>query len=96
MNIEMDAMVSATAISKSFGKYLAESKNSPVFILKNNEIESVLLDINTYKKLVDAYELMQDTIMAREIINQPTVNPDDQDVFDIIREAGAKSDAGKA
>lgn len=29
MNIDMDAMVSTTAISKSFGKYLAESKNNP-------------------------------------------------------------------
>jgi len=96
MNIDMDAMVSTTVISKSFGKYLAVSKNNPVFILKNNEIESVLLDIDTYKKLAEAYELVQDTVLAREVFEQPTINPDDQDVFDIIREAGAKDNAGKA
>ena len=96
MDIDTDAMVSTTAISKSFGKYLAESKNNPVYILKNNEIESVLLDIDTYKKLVEAYELVQDTILAREVFEQSTINPDDQDVFDIIREVGAKGNAGKA
>ena len=96
MNIETDAMVSTTAISKSFGKYLAVSKNNPVFILKNNEIESVLLDIDTYKKLMEAYELVQDTILAREVFEQPTINPDDKDVFDIMREVEAKGNASKA
>jgi len=96
MNIDTDAMVSTTAISKSFGKYLAKSKNNPVFILKNNEVESVLLDIDTYKKLMEAYELVQDTILAREVFQQPTNNPDNQDVFDIMREIEAEGNAGKA
>ncbi|MBS3887432.1 MAG: type II toxin-antitoxin system Phd/YefM family antitoxin [Dethiobacter sp.] len=95
MNIDMDAMVSTTDISKSFGKYLAASKKNPVFILKNNEIESVLLDIGTYKKMVEAYELVQDNVLAREVFEQPTINPNDQDVFDIIREVGAVDNAGK-
>jgi len=96
MNIDIEAMVSTTNISKSFGKYLAESKNNPVFILKNNEVESVLLDIDTYKKLVEAYELVQDTLLAREIFEKPTNNPDDKEVFDIIREIEAGSNASKA
>lgn len=95
MNIDIEAMVSTTSISKSFGKYLAESKNNPVFILKNNEVESVLLDIDTYKKLVEAYELVQDTLSAREVFEQPTNNPDDKKVFDIIREIEAEDNASK-
>jgi len=96
MNIDIEAMVSTTSISKSFGKYLAESKNNPVFILKNNEVESVLLDIDTYKKLVEAYELVQDTILAREVFEKPTINPENKEVFDIIREIEAGSNASKA
>ncbi|MFZ5595501.1 MAG: type II toxin-antitoxin system Phd/YefM family antitoxin [Bacillota bacterium] len=96
MDIDIESLVSTTSISKSFGKYLAESKNKPVFIIKNNEVESVLLDINTYKKLVEAYELVQDTILAREVFEQPTNNPDDKDVFDIIREVEAEGNASKA
>lgn len=96
MNVDTDAMVSTTAISKSFGKYLAVSKNNPVFILKNNEVESVLLDIDTYKKLMEAYELVQDTLLAREVFRQPTNNSDDKDVFDIMREVEAEGNAGKA
>ena len=96
MNIDMDALVSTTAISKSFGRYLAESKNKPVFILKNNEVESVLLDIDTYKKLMEAYELVQDTILAREVFEQPANNSEDKDVFDIIREIEAEGNANKA
>ena len=75
---------------------MAESKNKPVFILKNNEVESVLLDIDTYKKLVEAYEMVQDTILAREVFEQPTNNPEDKQVFDIIREIEAESNASKA
>ena len=96
MNIDIEAMVSTTSISKSFGKYLAESKNNPVFILKNNEVESVLLDINTYKKLMEAYEMVQDTLLAREVFEQTTNNPDDKEVFDIIRKIEAECNASKA
>lgn len=90
MNINLEAMVSSTDISRSFGKYLKASKEKPIFIIKNNEVEGVLLDIETYKELVEAYELMQDRQIAREIFEQPTFNPEDKDVFEIMREIEAR------
>ncbi|WP_338825051.1 hypothetical protein MHOCP_06150 [Moorella humiferrea] len=90
MDINIKSMVSSTALSRSFGKYLKVAKETPVFIIKNNEVTGVLLNIDTYKELVEAYELMQDTKLAREVFEQPTVNPMEKDVFEVMREVEAR------
>ena len=86
MEINIRSLVSSTALSRSFGKYLKAAEKKPIFIIKNNKVKGVLLNIDTYKELVDAYELMQDTMLARKIFEQPTVNPQDKDVFEIMGE----------
>jgi PHD/YefM family antitoxin component YafN of YafNO toxin-antitoxin module len=55
-------------------------------ILRNNEVEGVLLSTEAYKELLEAYELVQDIKLAREIFEQPTDNPEDRDVFEIMQE----------
>lgn len=90
MDINIKSMVSSTTLSRSFGKYLKAAKEKPIFIIKNNKVTGVLLNIDTYKELVDAYELMQDTKLAREVFEQPTVNPQDKDVFEVMREVEAR------
>lgn len=93
MDIYIKSMASSTALSRSFGKYLRASKEKPVFIIKiikNNEVTDVLLNIDTYKELVEAYELLQDSKLAQKIFEQPTVNPQEKDVFKIMREIEAQ------
>jgi PHD/YefM family antitoxin component YafN of YafNO toxin-antitoxin module len=86
VSFELDSLVSATALSRSLGKYLAKCKEKPLLILRNNEVEGVLLSAEAYRKLVESYELVQDLMLAREIFEGPTENPEDRDVFDIMRE----------
>jgi hypothetical protein len=80
LQFDLDSLVSATALSRSPGKYLAKCKE------KNNEVEGVLLSTDAYRELLEAYELLQDIKLAREIFEQPTDNPDGKDVFEIMRE----------
>ncbi|NLW07308.1 MAG: type II toxin-antitoxin system Phd/YefM family antitoxin [Clostridia bacterium] len=89
MEINIRSLVSSTALSRSFGKYLKAAEKKPIFIIKNNEVKGVLLNIDTYKELVDTYECMHDTKLARKIFEQPTVNPQDKNVFEIIGEIEA-------
>jgi len=86
----IDSLVSATALSKAPGKYLAQCKEKP--LLKNNEVEGVLVSAETYRELLEAYELVQDMRLAREVFEQPTENPEDKDVFQIIQEIEAQDD----
>lgn len=86
MQINLDNLASATTVSKSFGRFLAKSKKEPVFILRNNEVEAVLLGIEEYKKLAEAYEVLEDLKLARQVFEQPTSNPEDKDVFEIMAE----------
>ena len=85
-SFDLDSLVSATALSRSLGKYLVKCKEKPLLILRNNEVEGVLLSAEVYKELLESYEIVQDIRLAREIFDQPTENPEDKDVFEIMRE----------
>jgi PHD/YefM family antitoxin component YafN of YafNO toxin-antitoxin module len=86
MAFDFDSLVSATVLSRSIGRYLTRCKQKPLMILRNNEVEGVLLSTEAYKELLEAYELVQDIKLAREIFEQPTDNPEDKDVFEIMQE----------
>ncbi|NPV29997.1 MAG: type II toxin-antitoxin system Phd/YefM family antitoxin [Firmicutes bacterium] len=86
LSFDIDSLVSVTALSRSLGKYLAKCKEKPLLILRNNEVEGVLLSAEAYRELLESYELVQDIRLAREIFEQPTDNPEDKDVFEIMRE----------
>ncbi|MGB9886213.1 MAG: type II toxin-antitoxin system Phd/YefM family antitoxin [Moorellales bacterium] len=86
MEVSLENLASATAVSKSFGRFLSRSKKEPVFILRNNEVEAVLVGIKHYRRLAEAYEVLQDLSLAREVFEQPTDNPEGKTVFDILEE----------
>lgn len=92
LQFDLDSLVSATALSRSPGKYLAKCKEKPLLILKNNEVEGVLLSTEAYRELLEAYELVQDMRLACEIFEQPTDNPEGKDVFEIMREIDEQKD----
>ncbi|HOV43684.1 MAG TPA: type II toxin-antitoxin system Phd/YefM family antitoxin [Syntrophothermus lipocalidus] len=92
LRFDIDSLVSATALSKAPGKYLARCKEKPLLILRNNEVEGVLVSAETYRELLEAYELVQDMRLAREVFEQPTENPEDKDVFQIMQEIEAQDD----
>lgn len=92
LQFDLDSLVSATALSRSPGKYLAKCKKKPLLILKNNEVEGVLLSTEAYRELLEAYELVQDIRLAREIFEQPSDDPEDKDVFEIMREIEEQKD----
>jgi len=92
LRFDIDSLVSATALSRAPGKYLSQCKEKPLLILKNNEVEGVLVSAETYRELLEAYELVQDMRLAREVFEQPTENPEDKDVFQIMQEIEAQDD----
>ena len=65
-------------------KYLDE-KQSPIVITQNGEAKAVMLDINSYKKIVDTMTMMKLISLAEKDVEAGEVTPSEQ-VFDEIRE----------
>lgn len=64
-------------------KYLDE-KQSPIVITQNGEAKAVMLDIKSYKKIVDTMTMMKLISLAEKDVEAGELTPNDQ-VFDEIR-----------
>ena len=60
--IEKEQMVSATELSRSFGKYLDEAEEEDVVIFKHNRPVAVLMDFERYEKLREQNEKLLDLV----------------------------------
>lgn len=55
-------MVSATELSRSFGKYLDEAEERDVVILKHNRPVAILMDFERYEKLREQNEELRELL----------------------------------
>jgi PHD/YefM family antitoxin component YafN of YafNO toxin-antitoxin module len=57
-----DEMISATAVSKNFGKVvteLAEHRRDKAAVVRNNEITAVILPVDEYEYMADIVEFVE-------------------------------------
>ena len=63
-------LVSATELSKQFGKYISKVKNGlleKIGILKNNKLNAIILSVGEYERMVIAMNRLEELEMYREI-----------------------------
>lgn len=83
-------LVPISDISNSFSKYFRKLKeqSEPLFIMKNNSIEAVMLNVDDYEHLLEVQEMYEelqlaDTALRR--LEKPTLG---QDFEKILAERG--------
>lgn len=71
LSVNRENMISSTEIVRNFSKILDKSKESPVFIMRNNDIEGIMMDIEEYEMLLEKIEYLEnkleDTYIAKEL-----------------------------
>ena len=63
-------LVSVTEISKQFGEYISKLKNGTIEkigVLKNNKLNAVILGVEEYEKMSQAYEILEDMDIYTDI-----------------------------
>lgn len=81
----------ANSFSKQFRKLKEDSE--PLFIMKNNNIEAVMLNVDDYERLIEAqelYEELQLADMALRRLEKPNLG---QDFETILAERGFSFDS---
>ncbi|AFK06892.1 Phd_YefM [Mesotoga prima MesG1.Ag.4.2] len=68
-----------TDLSRSPGKYFRqlESSGDTLLVIKNSEIKYAVMNIETYKKLIEAEELFENSQIA-EILKERAVVPKEE------------------
>ena len=84
------SLVPISDIANSFSKYFRRLKeqSEPLFIMKNNSIEAVMLNVDDYERLLEAqemYEELQLADIALRRLERPTLG---QDFEEILAERG--------
>lgn len=73
-----DQIVSATTVSKKFSEIRKRAKNMPQFVSDRNEIDTVILDYQTYESMYAELEFLREQqfyALAAERIAKGDANP---------------------
>ena len=62
LRIDRDHMVSSSEIVRNFSKILDKTKESPLFITRNNDIEGIMMDIEEYEMLLEKIEFLKNQL----------------------------------
>ena len=71
LSVNRENMISSTEVVRNFSKILDKSKESPIFIMRNNDIEGIMMDIEEYEMLLEKIEYLEnkleDAYIAKEL-----------------------------
>jgi PHD/YefM family antitoxin component YafN of YafNO toxin-antitoxin module len=91
-----EELISSTNIVRKFGsilKSLVSHEKEKIAIVKNNEIEAVMVPVDVYEKLQEAYDLLEHTMIYQTIKEREKTSESDFIPFDdVLKEAGLSKD----
>ncbi len=71
LEINRENMVSSSELVRNFSKMLDKSKENPLFIMRNSDIEGIMMDIEEYEMLLEKIEflenLLEDSLITEKI-----------------------------
>ena len=71
LKLDRKSMVSSSELARNLSKLLDKSKESPLFVMKNNEIENIIMSIDHYEELIERISFLEnyleDQIIFKEI-----------------------------
>ena len=71
LKFDRKSMVSSSELVRNLSKLLDKSKESPLFVMKNNEIENIIMSVDHYEELIERISFLEnyleDQIILKEI-----------------------------
>ena len=86
LRINSENMVSSSELVRNFNEMLDKSKESPVFIMCNNDIESIMIDIEEYEMLLEKIEYLENQLedsYIEEIVEERKENFEIKDALEV-------------
>ena len=62
LKINRENMVSSSEFVRNFSRMLDKTKESPLFIMRNNDIEGIMMDIEEYEMLLEKIEYLENQL----------------------------------
>ena len=62
LRIDRGNMVSSSEFVRNFSTMLDKIKESPLFIMRNNDIEGIMMDIEEYEMLLEKIEYLENKL----------------------------------
>ncbi|MCK8824866.1 type II toxin-antitoxin system Phd/YefM family antitoxin [Fuchsiella alkaliacetigena] len=69
LRIDRDHMVSSSELVRNFSQMLDKSKEGPLFIMRNNDVEGIMMDIEEYEMLLEKIEYLENQLEDSYIEN---------------------------
>ncbi|TDX43020.1 type II toxin-antitoxin system Phd/YefM family antitoxin [Orenia marismortui] len=86
LSVNRENMISSTEVVRNFSKVLDKSKESPVFIMRNNDIEGIMMDIEEYEMLLEKIEYLENQLEDAYIMKELKERKEGFDVKDAVKE----------
>lgn len=86
LRIDRDHMVSSSEIVRNFSKMLDKTKEAPLFITRNNDIEGIMMDIEEYEMLLEKIEYLEEKLENASIKEIVDTRKEDFDINNALDE----------
>lgn len=84
--IERDNMVSSSDLVRNFSQMLDKSKEKPIFIMRNNDIEGIMMDIEEYEMMLEKIEYLENQLEDSYIKNKIKNRKENFKLDDAVKE----------
>ena len=86
LRINRENMVSSSELVRNFSEMLDKSKEGPLFIMRNNDIESIMIDIEEYEMLLEKIEYLENQLEDSYIEEIVEERKENFEIKDAIKE----------
>jgi len=86
LSVNRENMISSTEVVRNFSKVLDKSKESPIFIMRNNDIEGIMMDIEEYEMLLEKIEYLENKLEDAYIAKELKGKKEGFDLKDAVKE----------
>lgn len=86
LRIDRRNMVSSSEFVRNFSAMLERSKESPLFIMRNNDIEGIIMDIEEYEMLLEKIEYLENKLEDSFIEKVVVKRKHNFDIKDSVKE----------
>lgn len=87
LRIQREDMVSSSECVRNFSRMLDRVKDKPLFIVRNNDIEGIMMDIEEYEMLMERMEYLEERVGGKRTFLKG-LKQEDLEVEDVEKERG--------
>ena len=86
LKLDREYMVSSTELVRNFSKFMDKIKENPIYIMKNNDIEGIVMDIEEYEMLLEKIEYLENKLEDTYIKDKVVTRKQNFNIDDAIDE----------